>query len=357
MIAGREDNVPKIHQWLCSEPSILGLQADTREEAIAYFVAALSRLQEKERERVLARTIVVEDATAWHQLTLCDSPLILIPIFPDRSVITTAIENGHHILFPLDKSEPRMGNTLLLSRLHRSEAKKALSAMNLPEAHTRDLAVLARRSLGALRRKLAKFPDALTPEWSKQPEIARSLLPALLAGRWDDKNNTDQEAIARIAGREYAEVREILISWNQKPDHPVRLVEHTWMVAAREDSWLLLARYLTDDVLERFEAVALDVLGELDPQFELPVNERWLANIHGKTLKYSVYLRGGLAETLALMATLSDQCPLSTKSEQEWANGIVHGIFDRATDWQYGLLYPHFCHYWPKLPLKFFWRL
>ncbi len=182
--------------------------------------------------------------------------------------------------------------------------------MNLHEARTRDLAVLARRSLGALRRKLAKFPDALTPEWSKQPEIARSLLPALLAGRWDDKNTADQEAIARLAGREYSEVREILIAWNQKPDPPVRLVEHTWMVAAKEDAWLLLARYLTDDVLERFEAVVLDVLGELDPQFELPVSERWLANIHGKTLKYSVYLRGGLAETLALMATLSDQYPL-----------------------------------------------
>lgn len=334
MIAGREDNLPKIHQWLRSEPSVLGLQADTRDEAIAYFIAALSRLPKEEQERVLARAIVVKDATAWHQLAICDGSLILIPIFPDRSLVTTATEKGHHILFPLDRSEPCIGNTIQLSRLRRAEAKKALSAMNLHEELTRDLAALARRSLGALRRKLAKFPDALTPEWSKQPEIARSLLPALLAGRWDDKNTADQEAIARIADREYSEVREILISWNQKPDPPVRLVEHTRTVAAKEDAWLLLARYLTDDVLERFEAVVLDVLGEVDPQFELPVSERWLANIHGKIPQYSVYLRGGLAETLALMATLSDQCPLSTKSGQEWAQGIVHGIFDRATDWQ-----------------------
>jgi hypothetical protein len=335
VIAGREYNVPEIHQWLQSGPSVLGLQADTQDEAIANFIASLFRLPEEEQERVFARAIVVEDATTWRQLALCDSPLILLPTFSDRSMVTTAVEKGHHILFPLDRSEPRMGNTLQFTRLRREEAKKALVAMGIHETRARDLAALARRSLGALRRKLAVFPDALTPEWSKkQPEIARSLLPALLAGRWDERSTADQEAIARLAGCEYSAVREILISWNQKPDPPVRLVDHTWMVAAREDAWLLLARYLTDDVLERFEAAVLGVLGESDPQFELPVSDRWLANIYKKTPKHSVYLRGGLAETLALMATLSDQYPSSMKSGQEWANSIVRGIFDLANDWQ-----------------------
>ncbi|OPY50674.1 MAG: hypothetical protein A4E49_02632 [Methanosaeta sp. PtaU1.Bin112] len=334
VIAGREDNIPKIHQWLQSGPSILGLQADTHDEAIAYFIASIFRLSEKKQEHIFSQTIVVEDVAAWRQLVLCDSSLILIPIFPDRSVVTIAVEKGHSVLFPLDRSEPCLGNTLQLSRLRREEARKALETMGMHEPQTRDLAALARRSFGALRRKLAIFPDSLTPEWSKQPEIARSLLPALLAGRWDDKSATDQETISHLAGCEYPALREILIPWNQKPDPPIRLVDHTWMVAAREDAWLLLARYLTDDVLERFEAIALEVLGEKDPQYELPVNERWLANIHGKTPIHSVHLRGGLAETLALMASLSDQCTSSTKSGQEWANSIVRMIFDKVTDWQ-----------------------
>ena len=334
VMAGREDIIHQIHQWLQSGPSIQGLQADTQDEAIAYFIASLFQLKEEEQERVFARAIVVEDATTWRQLTLCDCPLILIPTFSDRSMVANAIEKGHSVLYPLDRSEPCIGNNLLLSRLRSEEAKKALLAMGVHEPRARDLAALARRSLGALRRKLAVFPDALAPEWSKQPEIARSLLPAMLAGRWDDRCIADQEMIARLAGCEYSGVREILISWNQKPDPPVRLVNHTWMVAAREDAWLLLARYLTDDVLERFDAAVLVVLGEVDPQFELPVSERWLANIYGKTPKHSVYIRGGLAETLALMATLSDQYPLSMKSGQDWANSIVREVFDLAIDWQ-----------------------
>jgi len=334
VMAGREDSVQKIHQWIRSEPSVQGLQADTQDEAIGYFIASLFRLPEEEREHIFARAIIVKDSNTWQQLALCDTSLILIPNFTYRSMVTTAVEKGHRVFFPLDRREPLIGNTLLLARLRRDEAEKALVGMGIQVARARDLAALARRSFGALRRKLAIFPDALTPEWSKQPEIARSLLPALLAGRWDDKNAADQEKIARLAGCEYSDLHEILVSWNQKSDPPVRLVDHTWMVAAREDAWLLLARFLTDDILERFASLVLDVLGELDPQFGLPVSERWLANIHGKILKHSIYLRGGLAETLALMATLSNQRTSSVKSGQEWANSIVRMIFDRAGDWR-----------------------
>jgi hypothetical protein len=334
VIAGREENISEIQHWLNSEPSILGLQAESQDEAIAYFVSSLFHLPEEERENALARAIVVKDDDAWSQLELYDSPLILIPIFPDRRMVTMAVENGHRILFPLDRSEPPIGNTLTLSRLHRAEAEKALAAMGIPQNRIKDLAVLSRRNLEAMRRELAKNAVALIPEWAKQPKIARTLLPALLAGRWDDEKVHDQEAISSLAGRDYSELREVLISWSQKPDPPVRLVEHTWTVTAGEDIWRLLARYLTNEVLERFASVARDALVEPDPKFELPVDERWLANIHGKVPKYSVYLRGGIAETLALMATLSDPCTLATRSGQDWANQIVGAIFEGTTDWK-----------------------
>lgn len=333
LISGREDAVSKVHQWLRGEPSILGLQADTRDEAVAFFIASLFRISEEERERILTRGVVVEDITAWRQLSLWDNSLILVPMFPDRGQVAQAVKKGHYLLIPLDRSEPATGETLSLPRLRCAEAEKALAAVSFTEGRARDLAVIARRSLGALRRKLAVSPATLIPKWN-EPEAARSLLPALLAGRWNDKNDADREAVARLAGREYAEVREIVVRWAHKPDPPVRLIDHTWMVAAREDAWLLLARYLTDDDLERFEAMVLDVLRERDPQFDLPTGERWLANIRGKVLKYSGHLREGMAETLILMAVLSDQCSLGTTTGQLWVERIVKRLFDQVTDWQ-----------------------
>lgn len=330
--AGRENGISKIHQWLRSAPSVLGLKADTRDEAIAYFVASLSRMNEEENEVALSRAIIVEDAAAWDLLALSDNPLILIPTFSDRSKVASAIAKGHHIFIPLDRSESDVGNPLSLSRLHRKEAEKALIGMSLPETQARDLAALARRSLEALRRKLAINSTVLIPEWSK-PENARSLLSPLLAGGWDDERTADQEAIKDLAEREYSKLKEILISWNYKPDPPVRLVKHTWMIAAREDAWHLLARYLTDNDFKQFESVALSVLGEIDPCIELSVSQRLTASIRGVGLKYSGHFRVGLAETLTLMATFSDLYPLSTMKGQDWADCIISKLLNQSRNW------------------------
>lgn len=87
-----------------------------------------------------------------------------------------------------------------------------------------------------------------------------------------------------------------------EPDAPVTRVLSLWRLVSRDDSWQVLSRALTRDALTRFEEVALEVLGEDDPSFELPPDERWMATIRGKSLGHSRALRSGLAETLALLA-------------------------------------------------------
>ena len=52
--------------------------------------------------------------------------------------------------------------------------------------------------------------------------------------------------------------------------------------------------------------MAVTVLREKDPKFELPPEKRCAAQIYGKTLKYSDALRKGLAETLALLGSHSE---------------------------------------------------
>ena len=128
LIAGREEKVSEIHQWLRSEPSIIGLRADTRDEAVAYFIASLSRMPDDEREGALSRAIVVEDAAAWDLLALCDSSLILIPTFPDRRMVAQAVRKGHHILIPLDRSESEIGKPLSTPSLTPGRSRKGLDS-------------------------------------------------------------------------------------------------------------------------------------------------------------------------------------------------------------------------------------
>jgi hypothetical protein len=46
----------------------------------------------------------------------------------------------------------------------------------------------------------------------------------------------------------------------------------------------------------------MDILGEIDPAVNLPVNERDYAALHGKILQHSSWFRDGLTQTLLLIA-------------------------------------------------------
>jgi hypothetical protein len=346
VIVGRQNVVNKIQQWLRNEPSALGVQAETLDEAVAFFAAALHTMPEEEREQMFARSVVVEAAAVWRQLATAATPLILIPSFVDRVGVLQAATAGHHVLIPLGRNEPGLGETVQTPRARREPAQQALQRMGLTRERAEALAALARRSLTVLRRKLALNPAVLTPAWAA-PQEARALLPVMLAGRWSDQHPADRDIIARLAGRDYAEVGDALLRWAHEADPPVRRVGETWMVVSNEDAWSLLARYLTRNDLERFEAVVLEVLGAVDPRFELPPGQRWTAALYGQTPHHSDHLREGLAETLALIGASSDLYPLTTtRTGQQWATHIVRRLFDQVRDWR---LWASLSRYLPHL--------
>jgi hypothetical protein len=329
IIAGRQNAVDKIQEWLRSGPSTFGVQGETLDEAVTFFAAALQQMPGEEHEQVLARGVVVEDAAAWQQLITATTPLILIPTFADRAAVPQAATAGHSVLIPLGRNEPALGHVVQIPRTQREAAKKALEEIGITRERAEDLATLARRSLAALRRKLASTPAVLTPRWAV-PEAARALLPVMLAGRWDEQHPADREVIVQLPRRDYSQMSDTLLRWANESDPPVRRVGDTWMVVSSEDAWSLLARYLTADDLERFEAAVLDVLGTVDPRYELPPGQRWTAALVGKTPKYSSHLREGLAETLALMGASSELYPLAdSRTGQEWATRIVHRLCDQ----------------------------
>jgi len=343
LTAGRGKEVLRIHQWISGEPSILGVQADTREEAVAFFFAAMLQLPETQRESHMTRAVLVEDASAWSPLVAREVPLILVPTFSNRQSDAEAISRGHYVLVPLDIGEPRLKNAFPLPRQRRNEIQKALKKMGFREDKAMEHASAVRRSLSAFRRELARDPGVLIPDWIKSEKLdqARWLIPALLAGSWREDNDFDCRTLANLAGLKYSDLRNTLLKLTQVPDPPLRLVGSTWIVAAPKDTWtlLLLSDYLSSilihDFLNKFEEVALEVLGEYDSQFELPEGERWSAYLLEKVHKHSESIRQGIADTLALMVAFSDK----TKNQiglslRDSAKRIVNKLFlDQVPKW------------------------
>lgn len=338
LLAGRDEIVAKLHAWLgADDASAQTLRGESREEALVVFAAAVEALPPEEQEAVLARTTVVEDASAWRQLVTSDSSLLLVPMFDDRGAVTRAVQHGHHVLIPLGLSDSSSEATLQIPRLSREKAKEALTRMGLPEKRAGALAGVARRSMTSLRRALSPNPEVQQPEWAK-PAEAGSLLPALLVGTWDDSNDADRDVVARLARVPYEQVTRALQRWANESDPPIRRIGDTWLLVSREDSWSLLARYLTSDDRTTFEAVVLDVLGTPDPRFDLPEEEQYLAAIHGKKLPHSGRLRAGLAETLGVMGTRSEH-PVPGGGDapvpDSFAPKIVRELLERANaDWR-----------------------
>ena len=90
------------------------------------------------------------------------------------------------------------------------------------------------------------------------------------------------------------------------PNSPVVQKDGRWTIVRRKEVWEAVGPRIFDDHLDRFRKVAVEVLSERDPQFELEPDERFAASVYGKALKHSQELRKGVAETLALLRSFPD---------------------------------------------------
>lgn len=256
----------------------------------------------------------------------------MIPNFPEREAVSRAVQDGHHVLIPLGKADAELPSALTIPRLHRADAEQALLNMGISRERASEFATLARRSFLALKRKLAVNPAVQSPAWAA-PSEARKLLPLLLVGGWNDTNEKDRAAVAELAQSSYETVNDTVVRWANESDPPLRRTGNTWLIASREDSWSLIARYLTHQDLESFEKVALEVLGKSDANFELSPDERWIAILNARNISHSGLLFEGIAETLAIMASRSETTKWADAiTGQERVNRIVGGLLRRANE-------------------------
>ena len=126
------------------------------------------------------------------------------------------------------------------------------------------------------------------------------------------------------------DLREVL----QQQEPPLRLNNGHWEVVDRKTLWQTLGSRIFDAHLDTLRVCAVEVLTEIDPQFELPAEERYATSIHGKVLNYSPDLRQGMAETLALFGNLGDALTHCSRDKAETVVILsIRDIFENA-DWR-----------------------
>ena len=315
LVAGRQEATQKIYDWLQQASGTLSLQADTRREAVALLAAAIYVLPAAEQAAPFSRAVVVESAALWQELINSAQKLLLIPLFSEGAdeAVAGATRRGHAVFLPLDHTGDHRHVDITLPRLHRRAAAMALEQAGFGYDRAEQLAGIARRSLAAFRRRLAVAATAQVPAWAA-PQYANTLLTAALLGTWDEQINAgypadetrplaDQRVVAELGGLPYEQIATELRILAALPDPPVRLVGTVWYVVDKRDAWALHHRHLPTELLTRFADLALRILGTPIPKYELPPADQQYAALRGLSAPNSGYLRKGIADSLALLAT------------------------------------------------------
>jgi hypothetical protein len=302
ILAGRSDHAKALLSRLDGVGQLTTAGGASRNEILAFIAAVGIHHVASDGGKLLSRTAFVEDIRAWRRLVVHPEPLVLVPIaegladeIPSRCV--------HHILVPVVGSAVA---DIDLPPIDATEAANALRATKeVEDERATDLGRLSRRSLTALRRRIASTPDLHQPPWAAAP-ASRTVRGPLLVGSWADGSAADQAVVADITGEPYEELRESLAVLASSEDPFLSLDAGSWSVVSLHDAWLLLRGQLREDDVSRLEGAVRVVLREQDPALDLPEDERWKASLHGKVREHSGALRLGLARTLALLAAHGD---------------------------------------------------
>lgn len=326
VLSDRDEDAVEVLRWLRGEPSVLSLQATATDEVIAFFHATLSMLPEDVADAYRARSLVAT-TTAGARALAKARPMILLLAEADPGLAQSLAERGHYVLQAYDDRPVSRGEIRRLARPSREGIASALIASGITEPRAHALARDSARNLAILRRLIPNTPGGV-PGWAQEPP-PRALLAALLAGGWDEHSEADKARISELADLPYETVIGTLTQYLGDLDKPLRKIGSTWRVSSPQDAWFLLAPYLTDADISRFEAAAHAVLGSADPRFEMDPNERWMAAIKGVHRDYSGLMRHGIGEVLILLALWGGYAR-AVRDAAHRANAIVRKLLTNA---------------------------
>jgi plasmid maintenance system antidote protein VapI len=295
-----------LKSWLEGEPGkLFVVSADSAEEAAA-FLRCLFR-HESIEARWSDLTALFDSGQTLRQLASSAAPFIPITINTEAEKELAPLYRRLHCIAIRPRNDIQAEPDVSVELLTHEAFAAALKAMGKEGDEALRLERDSGRSPTVLRRCLSPIPEVRTPRWAKEERDALSLIPMALAGAWQATSPADTDALARIAGRPYAEVEQDVVRLRRGDDAPLWSVGQYHGVKGKLPTLFAIMPHMTAPALERFFPVAADILAEHDPSLELPEDEQWAANVYGKVRKYSAALRSGVGETLVILSVHSEQ--------------------------------------------------
>jgi len=283
------------------EPIVIA--ADSTEEALAFLAQLFGPAGGDELGRYRDRVLVFDELGVLPKLAQGTKEFIAVATSREVERELGPLVRTMHTIVIYPRNAANANPHVVLEPLNYDTFRSALERMGYGRDDITKYDNESGRSLTVLRRRLANVPAVRTPEWGADHDIAARLIPFLFIGAWSSTNTADQTALTLLANEDSYEKLEKecqrLVGLN---DAPLWSVGTYRGVISKIDLLFAIAGSITMSDLQRYFDIAKIVLGEDDPRLDLPEDERWAAQLHGKSREFSAVLREGISETLVLLA-------------------------------------------------------
>ncbi len=323
LLAGRSQQKQELEQALTSGSGIQRCKGDSLDEVLAFVSAVMRSAEDGTREFLRARALIVETEEAARQLRSSDGLIMAVRGGATGAAGMLANE-GHRVIVPIGRDTIKPSSAITLPRPSAYEMSEGLQEMGFSEDEALRRAYECGRSVSILARRIPSA-TAERPAWSND----QRLIPAFLAGAWDQSKEADKSIIVALAGaNSYEDVEAGLREFLSLADAPLELVGSIWAVRAPVDLFVHISHLLQQERLTTLGQAVAEVLSELDPALELPPRERMYASLNGKVLKHSEWLRDGLTTTLLILSAMGRENDVQTPapSPELFVSGLVEAL-------------------------------
>lgn len=333
VVAGRDEQEKELIGRLIAPPNTFTIRGDSPREAWGFALAAMRRVKSKEERLSLhARIIVADNERVAGRLHHLKNHIIVLKQ-PHGQVSGFLASKGCHVIVPEGNDVHSQQNVIVLSRPTHGQFTEALGGMGLPEEEAERATRACGLSITILQRQKAPA-NYDRPRWCESDSVVH-LLPAVLAGRWNNRNKNDLEILRQLAGTtDYAAAESKLQGFLLVDEPPLQKIDEMRTLTAHADAFQLTARHLTTSNLDRFKGAFREVFGKIDSKTEIPPDQWMYVDIKGEQ-SHSGWLRSGMAEALLLIAERGENAQLvCTPSPRAYAEEVIRGLPGLNDDWR-----------------------
>ncbi|MDD5355485.1 MAG: hypothetical protein PHY56_02990, partial [Candidatus Omnitrophica bacterium] len=336
-LIGRDQACAEMHLLFRGEIKQVVFASESETDVMDFIAAFLESLDAETQRHFCNKCLFIKDPEAWNLMAGLKVPHVLVAHpkldleYSGEQLHMAAKKENHAVVISISSALIGGSDKIILLRSpSASMLETTLTEAGFKHDRARELAGAGALSLSALKRHirgLGGLPPYAT--W----ESARALSQAGLLGRWNGGSPADRAIVESIIKNSYGEWIEIVRPETLRLDTPLIQQNENWKMISRGEAWSALGPRLCNDDLDLFQKAVLTVLGERNPKFELPKEERFAASIHGKVLQHSESLRKGMAETLALLGSRPSALSFCSRGKAELVATLTVRALLKDANW------------------------